>query len=90
MSLYQLHAALYRYLNPRDAEPLPLERQAVLQRYELDEREVQALLAADVAELYRLGVHPVLLNSYARARLAPAEYRAVLARLRESEREREA
>ena len=90
MSLYQLHAALYRYLNPRDAQSLPLERETVMQRYDLDEREVAAFLSADVAELYRLGVHPVLLNSYARARLSPPEYRAILARLREEEREREA
>ncbi len=90
MSLYQLHAALYRFLNPADAQPLPLTREAVLGRYDLDDREVAAFLNADVAELYRLGVHPVLLNSYARARLSPPEYRAILAQLRAEEREREA
>ncbi len=89
MSLYQLHAALYRYLNPRGDQPLPLEREAVVQRFDLDEREAAAFLNADVAELYRLGVHPVLLNSYARARMSQPEYRAILAQLRDEERERE-
>ena len=89
MSLYQLHAAMYRYLNPKDGQPLPLESEAVLARFDLDQRELDAFLQADVAELYRLGVHPVMLNSYARARMSPPEYRAILATLRDEERSRE-
>jgi hypothetical protein len=89
MSLYQLHAAMYRYLNPKDGAPLPLEREAVLERFDLNERELDALLRTDVAELYRLGVHPVMLNSYARARMSPPEYRAILATWRDEERSRE-
>jgi hypothetical protein len=86
MSLYQLHAAIYRFLNPRDGAPVTLDRSAVLERFELSDREADAFLQADVPELYRLGVHPVLLNSYARARMAPPEYRAILARLNDEER----
>lgn len=86
MSLYQLHAAIYRYLNPRDSSPVTLERDAVLERFDLSEREANAFLGADVPELYRLGVHPVLLNSYARSRMSPPEYRAILARLKDEER----
>jgi hypothetical protein len=86
MSLYQLHSAIYRYLNPREGAPVPLDRDAVRQRFELTDREADAFVDADVPELYRLGVHPVLLNSFARARMNPAEYRAILARLKDEER----
>ena len=86
MSLYQLHAAMYHYLNPQDGVPVEVDRDAVRRRFELSEREVDAFVNADVADLYRLGVHPVLLNSYARARMAPPEYRAILARLKDEER----
>ena len=86
MSLYQLHTAIYRYLNPRDGAPVELERSAVLERFDLTERESSAFLEADIPELYRLGVHPVLINSYARARMTPDDYRAILARLNDEER----
>jgi hypothetical protein len=86
MSLYALQSAIYRYLHPRDSAPVQLEREAVLERFGLTEREADAFLECDVAELYRLGVHPVLLNSYARARMVPSEYRAILARLGDEER----
>jgi hypothetical protein len=56
----------------------------LLARYELSEAEVEAILQADVGALYRLGVHPVLLNSYARARVPRDRYRAALAALAES------
>ena len=90
MSLYQLHAAIYRYLNPRDAIPVDLDRATVLERFDLTAREADAFVHADVPELYRLGVHPVLLNSYARARMSPPDYRAILARLKDEERVAEA
>ena len=90
MSLYQLHAAMYRYLNPRDGAPVELDREKVAQRFELTERELNAFLNADVPELYRLGVHAVLLNSYARARMSPDMYRAILAKLKDEERAAEA
>lgn len=90
MSLYQLHAAIYRYLNPRGEAALPLEAAAVRERFDLSERELNAFLQADVRELYRLGAHPVLLNAYARARMSPAEYRAILAQLAGEERAAEA
>lgn len=90
MSLYQLHAAIYRYLNPKDSLPVELERAALRGRFDLTEREANAFLAADVPELYRLGVHPVLLNSYARARMSPPEYRSILARLKDEQRAVEA
>jgi hypothetical protein len=85
MSLYGLQSTIYRYLHPGDSAPVQLEREAVLERFELTEREADAFLDCNIAELYRLGVHPVLLNSYARARMVPSEYRAILARLGEEE-----
>jgi hypothetical protein len=86
MSLYQLHAAIYRYLNPRDSIPVELDREALRGRFDLTEREANAFVNADVPELYHLGVHPVMLNSYARARMSPAEYRIILAKLNDEER----
>jgi hypothetical protein len=86
MSLYQLHAAMYLFLNPRDGAAVSLEPAAVRKRFDLTDRELRAFVEVDVPELYRLGVHPVLLNSYARARMSFAEYRDILSRLRDEER----
>jgi hypothetical protein len=85
---YALQRAIYDYLNPKGTEGtgLPLERETVRARYDLTEPELEALLAADIAALYRLGVHPVLLNSFARARVPRDRYRAALAELASAER----
>jgi hypothetical protein len=51
--------------------------------YELDPAELDALVGNDIAGLYRLGVHPVLLNSWCRATgHTRDEYRRLLAPLR--------
>jgi hypothetical protein len=82
VAAYALQKAIHDYLNPkgRGVAP-PLERETLRTRYGLSEPEVEAILGADVAALYRLGVHPVLLNSYARARVPRDRYRAALASL---------
>jgi hypothetical protein len=82
VAAYALQKAIHDYLNPtgRGGAP-PLERETLRTRYGLSEPEVEAILGADVAALYRLGVHPVLLNSYARARVPRDRYRAALASL---------
>ena len=90
MSLYQLHAAMYRYLNPKDGLAVELDREVLRGRFDLTEREANAFVDADVPELYRLGVHPVLLNSYPRARMEPSAYRRILARLKDEQRAAEA
>jgi hypothetical protein len=48
-------------------------------RYELDEDERRAFEARDVAALYNLGLHPVLLNGFCRAvGYSRDDYRKVL------------
>ncbi len=79
VSLYQLQKAIYEYLNPKGRADSPaIDPAALGDRYELTDVELRALLAADVPGLHRLGVHPVLLNSYARARVPREQYRAAL------------
>lgn len=81
MSLYQLQRAIFDFLNARGDLPPVLDRAALAARYGLTEAELAALVEPDVRALIHLGVHPVLLNSYARARVPRDRYRAVLADL---------
>jgi hypothetical protein len=82
VSLYQLQKAIYQYLNPKkQGGAHSLAPDEVRSRYALTEEEARALLDADVRALHRLGVHPVLLNSYARARVPREQYRTILAEL---------
>ena len=82
MTAYALQKAIYDYLNAKGRPGAPaLEPDGLRARYELSEPEITALVEADVAALYRLGVHPVLLNSYARACVPRDRYRAALAEL---------
>jgi hypothetical protein len=49
-------------------------------RYDLTESEREAFVNRDVAALYRLGLHPVLLNGFCRASgFTRDDYRAALA-----------
>ncbi len=82
MSAYALQRAIYDYLNPRGRPGAPaLDPNELRARYELSEAELRAILEGDVAALYRLGVHPVLLNGYCRAHVPRERYRAALAEL---------
>ena len=82
MSAYALQKALYDHLNPRGRPDAPaLDAETLRARYGLDDAAIAAILEGDVAALYRLGVHPVLLNGYARARVPRDRYRAALAAL---------
>jgi len=82
MRAYALQKAIYDFLNPRGRTEAPkLAPDELRDRYGLGEAEILALVEGDVAALYRLGVHPVLLNGYARARVSRDRYRAALAAL---------
>jgi hypothetical protein len=82
VSLYQLQKAMYQYLNPKGDSITPsLDRESLMRRFDLSGDEIDAVLSSDVKALYRLGVHPVLLNSFARARVPRDQYRAALAEL---------
>ena len=88
MSLYQLQKAMYQYLNPKGDSITPsLDRESLMKRFDLRGDEIDAILNSDVKALYRLGVHPVLLNSFARARVPRDQYRAALAELESEDRE---
>lgn len=85
MTTYALQKAIYEYLNPKGRGDAPtLDRDVLRTRYALTEAELDALVEADIRALYGLGVHPVLLNSYARARVPRDRYRAALAALEAS------
>jgi hypothetical protein len=82
VSAYALQRAIYDYLNPRGRPGAPaLDAGELRARYELSEAELRAVLDSDVAALYRLGVHPVLLNGYCRARVPRERYRAAMEQL---------
>jgi hypothetical protein len=85
MAAYPLQKAIYDILNPRERPGAPALTPGDLRaRYGLGEGEIRALVEGDVAALYRLGVHPVLLNSYARACVPRDRYRAALAGLEDA------
>jgi hypothetical protein len=82
MSLYQLQRAMYEFLNPTGkARVVSMDRATLHELFDLTEEELDAYVNADVRTLYLLGVHPVLLNSFARARVPRDQYRAALASL---------
>src|SRR4051794_30780739 len=82
MSLYQLQRAMYEFLNPTGrARVVSMDPATLREHFVLTDEEVEAYVNADVRALYLLGVHPVLLNSYARARVPRDQYRAALASL---------
>jgi hypothetical protein len=65
LSQYQLQKLVYDYLRTAGTAA---ERPAVDPAgYELSEDERAAATSADIRKLYQLGVHPVLINSFARA-----------------------
>jgi hypothetical protein len=80
VGLYALQKAMYDYLNPTGRDDAArLDRASHAARYDLSEAERTALVRADVRALVELGVHPVLLNSFARACVSREAYRAALA-----------
>jgi len=66
LSLYQLHRAVWDQLRAGEVSSGP-GRAFDVTRYDLTEPERRALEDRDMASLYQLGLHPVLLNGYARA-----------------------
>jgi hypothetical protein len=79
MSLYQLHRCVFDYL--RAGEVASGEAPDFdVSRYDLTDEERKSFESKDVAALYQMGLHPVLLNGYCRAiGYARSDYRAILA-----------
>lgn len=79
MSSYQLQKAIYTYLNTPESERGALDGPLLREQFELSDAEADAFYQTDIVALTRLGVHPVLLNSYVRGRRIPRDaYRAAL------------
>ena len=80
MSLYQLHRCVWDYVRAGAVSSSNAGPHFDESKYDLNEQELQAFQAKDVASLYRLGLHPVLLNGFCRASgYTRDDYRKVLA-----------
>ena len=64
MSQYQLQKLVYDYL--REAGTASERPPIVTDGYDLTGEEQAAVEAADIRGLYQLGLHPVLVNAFAR------------------------
>ena len=82
MSLYQLHRCVYDWVRAGEVGSAPAGRGREsfdVSRYELTDDEQKAFENRDVAALYQLGLHAVLLNRFCRAAgYARDEYRKIL------------
>jgi hypothetical protein len=66
MSLYQLHRAIWDQLHAAETSTYP-GRSFDARRYDLTSDERAAFDDRNIASLYRLGLHPLLLNAFCRA-----------------------
>ena len=72
MSLYGVQRAIHELnVNPALVERFRADAAAALADYPLDEAERAALVDGDLEELWRMGVHPLLMLHYVRARQIP-------------------
>lgn len=68
MTYYALNKAIFDHLRRLEATDNTRAADDVLtEGYALDEAELAAAKACDVAAFYDLGVHPVLINGFCRA-----------------------
>jgi hypothetical protein len=66
VSLYQLHRCVWDYIRASEVSS-GTGHSFDANRYELTDEERKAFEAKDVAGLYQLKLHPVLLNAFCRA-----------------------
>ncbi len=66
MSLYQLHRCVFDYLRAGETSAGAAPDFDV-NRYDLTDEERKSVESKDIAALYQMGLHPVLLNGYCRA-----------------------
>ena len=82
MSLYQVQQCLFDYiraLEHRETEELP---PIVTEGYILTSEERSAVESGDVATLYQMGVHPVIINTYCRSvGFSRNDYRVLLEKI---------
>lgn len=81
MSSYHLHRCVYDWIRAGEVNAADGDGRAGFDasRYELSDEERAAFEARDVAAFYRMGVHHVLINRFARAAgYARDDYRKLL------------
>ena len=79
MSLYQLHRCVFDFLRAGEVSSGAAPNFDV-SSYDLTDEERKVFESKDIAALYRMGFHPVLLNGYCRAiGYERSDYRAILA-----------
>lgn len=65
MSVYQLQKLMFHtHTRPQCRQRCLADREAFSANYDLTDIERDALLKLDVQQLYRLGVHPLLLRPF--------------------------
>jgi hypothetical protein len=80
VSLYQLHRCVWDSVRAASVGSSNANNHFDSGRYDLTDEERKAYEDRDLATLYRLGLHPVLLNGFARASGFTRDgYREVLA-----------
>jgi hypothetical protein len=67
MSVYQVQQCVFDYLRALEGAPSGQRPPVPVERYQLTADEQRVLVESDVDGLYRLRVHPVLINGYCRA-----------------------
>jgi hypothetical protein len=86
VSLYQLHRCVYDQVRASAVGSGAAVAPVDTARYDLTDEERRAYQTRDVAALYRIGLHPVLLNGFCRSiGLSREEYRKVLEPLAQPE-----
>jgi len=65
--LYSLQRAIFASLRPDPYTKTKPDLETLARRHVLSQDEATALVARDIRALYLMGVHSVLLNSFARA-----------------------
>lgn len=79
MSLYQLHRCVFDYLRASEVSSGSTP-DFDASRYDLTDEERKIFDSKDIAALYQMGFHPVLLNGYCRAiGYERSDYRTILA-----------
>src|ERR1700733_15334531 len=79
MSLYQLHRCVFAFLREGE-DSSGATPDFDVSSYDLTDEERKIFESKDIAALYQMGFHPVLLNGYCRAiGYERSDYRAILA-----------
>lgn len=80
MSLYQVQKCVYQYLRARHHAAPGAKPDVTVDGYDLTDHERKVVETLDIGELYKMGTHPVIINSLCRSLgYRRADYRPLLA-----------